>query len=178
MESAPAGNRLQSLFNAHFAFVWRLLRRLGVREDAVDDAAQQVFMVLSAKLDRVEAGRERAFLTGTAMRVASNHRRTQARRVDFSDTDQVEMALDPLPDPEASLEQRRRRALLDRALDSMPDALRVVLVLSELEELTNPEVGQLLGLPLGTVASRLRRARLCFREAAEALRNENGNDDG
>jgi RNA polymerase sigma-70 factor (ECF subfamily) len=173
-QCAPATQdaRLRSLFKSHFGFIWRLLRRLGVHEAITDDATQQVFMILSNKLDQVGSGKERAFLTGTAIRVASNHRRSQSRRIDVADTEVVEAALDRSPDPEASLKQRRRRQLLDRALDGLPDDLRVALVLSELEELSNPQISELLAVPLGTVASRLRRARARFRELAEALRNE------
>lgn len=168
---AMKNNVLRSLFDAHLGFVWRLLRRLGVHEAATDDAAQQVFMIFFDKLGQVEHGKERAFLTGTAIKVASNYRRLQSRRVDVADSEAVEAALDRSPSPEASLKRRRRRELLDRALDALPDEQRLVLVLSELEELSDPQISELLAIPLGTVASRLRRARARFREVAETLRH-------
>jgi RNA polymerase sigma-70 factor (ECF subfamily) len=168
---------LRALFAEHFGFTWRLLRRLGVHEAATDDATQQVFMILSNRLDHIEPGKERAFLTGTAIRVASNYRRAQSRRIDVADTNAVEGAVDHSPNPEISLERRRLRQLLDRALGELPDDLRVVLVLSELEELSDPEISELLNVPLGTVASRLRRARARFRQLADALRNEYDYED-
>src|SRR6187402_3874980 len=84
----PAGthnDRLRAAFDQHFDYVWRLLRRLGVHEASVDDAAQLVFLTLSAKLAQVVLGKERAFLTGTAFRVASNQRRGERRSYERAD---------------------------------------------------------------------------------------------
>ena len=66
---APDATRLRRAFDADFAFTWRYLRRLGLREADADDAAQQAFVILSRRLDDVEPGRERAFLCGTAIRL-------------------------------------------------------------------------------------------------------------
>src|ERR1043165_1590531 len=74
------GDRLSSMFHQHYDFVWRSVRRLGVPEDAVDDAAQEVFVVASRKLDAIGAGKEKAFLFGTAVRVAADTRRALQRR--------------------------------------------------------------------------------------------------
>lgn len=162
--------RLRVAFDQHFDYVWRLLRRLGVREASVDDAAQQVFLTLSAKLSQVAHGKERAFLTGTAFRVASNQRRGERRSSELLAEEPIARAVDPTPNPEELLDASRQRVWLDRTLDRLPIELRAVLVLFELEDLTAPEIAQLLELPVGTVASRLRRARQLFLEAAEELR--------
>jgi len=162
--------RLRAAFHQHFDYVWRLLRRLGVREASVDDAAQQVFLTLSAKLSQVTPGKERAFLTGTAFRVASNQRRGERRSAECIAEEPIARAVDPTPSPEELLDASRQRMWLDRTLDRLPIELRAVLVLFELEDLTAPEIAQLLELPVGTVASRLRRARQLFLEAAEELR--------
>src|SRR5438093_6065586 len=71
-------DRLAAMFEAHFALVWRSLRRLGVHPDAVDDAAQEVFVVASRRLAAIENGKEKAFLLGTALRVAADARRASA----------------------------------------------------------------------------------------------------
>lgn len=168
---ANASNgRLRAAFERHFDYVWRLLRRLGVHESSADDAAQQVFLTLSSKLSQVTPGKERAFLTGTAFRVASNQRRGERRSHEHADEEPIARAVDPTPSPEELLDASRRRAWLDRTLDRLPLDLRAVLVLFELEDLTTPEIAVLLDLPVGTVASRLRRARQLFLEAAEELR--------
>ena len=71
-----ARSRLEVLFATHFDFIWRSLRRFGLSEDRADDAAQQVFMIASRKLDAIREGSERSFLFGTAMRVASDIRKS------------------------------------------------------------------------------------------------------
>lgn len=173
-ENRPTSNtrdrRLRAAFEQHFDYVWRLLRRLGVHESSVDDAAQQVFLTFSAKLSLVVHGKERAFLTGTAFRVASNQRRGERRSHERPEEEPIARAVDPAPSPEELLDASRRRAWLDRTLDRLPLDLRAVLVLFELEDMTAPEIATLLDLPVGTVASRLRRARQLFLEAAEELR--------
>src|SRR5689334_22235625 len=89
---AVAVDRLSEMFHHHYDFVWRSVRRLGVPPDAVDDAAQEVFVVASRKLDSIELGKEKAFLFGTAMRVASDTRRAAQRRRQAPADEQVELA--------------------------------------------------------------------------------------
>jgi RNA polymerase sigma-70 factor (ECF subfamily) len=149
------------LFVAHYAWVWRTLRRLGVPESAVDDAAQQVFLVADGQLDRVSAGRERAYLTGVALRVAANLRRAASRCRESPDEGVGDAAAD-LRDPEQLLDQKQRRELLDRWLDGLPLELRAPFVLFELEGLELSEIAESLEVPLGTVKTRLRRARQLF----------------
>lgn len=163
--------RLRAMVDEHFDFIWRSLRRLGVLPGDVDDCAQQVFVVASRRLDAIAPGSERSFLFGTAMRVASGDRRTRARRREVSlehgaggaDDDpageEAGGAHHPGLSPEDAADQRRARALLDEVLAQMPIDLRTVFVLFELEEMSTPEIAELLEIPGGTAASRLRRAR-------------------
>jgi RNA polymerase sigma-70 factor (ECF subfamily) len=152
--------RLERLIADEYRLVWRLLRRFGVPASGVDDATQQVFLVIAERLDEIRPESERAFAFGTALRVAQGMRRRAAREDGAIDLDQ-RRAQGPLPD-ELS-DQRRACARLDRILDQLPDELRSVFVLFELEGMTSPEIAALTGLALGTVASRLRRARAQFR---------------
>src|SRR5262249_1995398 len=81
--SPPAAQhaaRLRAIVAHHFDPVWRALKRLGVPEAGVDDAAQQVFIVASRRLAEIERGREREYLLGIALRVASDARRALSRR--------------------------------------------------------------------------------------------------
>jgi RNA polymerase sigma-70 factor (ECF subfamily) len=173
---APAGAasydeaRLSTMAAQHFQFVWRSLRRLGVSENAVDDAAQQVFVIAAEKIPRVLPGAERAFLFQTALRVAMSVRRTHAQRREAMLGDPLEDLADPSPLPDADAEQRQRRRWLDELLDGLPMDLRAVFVLYEIEGLDSPEIATLLSIPVGTVASRLRRARETFQREAERLR--------
>ena len=164
-----ADARLRGLVRDQYDFLWRSLRRLGVVEAHVDDAAQQVLLVIARRLDEVREGSERSFLFGTAMRVASDYRKKNARRREVADDVALAAAPSETPDAEELLEQRRARELLDGVLDQMPDELRTVFVLAELEGTTMIEIAELLGIPQGTVASRLRRARALFEEHVEVL---------
>jgi RNA polymerase sigma-70 factor (ECF subfamily) len=162
--------RLRSLVESHFDFVWRSLRRLGVDMGDADDGAQQVFLVVARKLETIEPGAERAFLFGTAMRVASDVRRARKRRREVATDGETAERTDPGPLPDETLDRQRARAVLDEVLEAMPMDLRAVFVLYELEELTVPEIASLLDLPSGTAASRLRRAREEFHRIVTRLR--------
>ena len=159
-----------ALVAEHSRFVWCLLRRLGVQVSYLDDATQQVFIVAARRMDDVPLGRERAFLCGTAVRVASNYRRAAgnygARHVEAS-LDEIQ---NNTPQSDSLLEQMQARRMLDAVLDAMTEDLRTVFVLAEIEGLTAPEVATIVDAPIGTVSSRLRRAREQFRNEAARLR--------
>ena len=170
-DEAPLRTRLVEVVNGHIDLLWRFLRQLGIPECDIDDGVQEVLVVAARKLDRVQAGAERAFLLGTAVRVASTLRRTRRRRRETFDD-----ALPALPDPGASPEDavaaERGRCLLYALLEQMKPELRAVFVLYEIEELTMAEISELLELAPGTVASRLRKARALFEQRARALQGE------
>lgn len=155
------------LVTDHLPFVWRSLRRFGVPPSDVDDAAQRVFMIANERLSSIKPGSERAFLTAVALRVASHARRSNQRREAahqrYSEYQTASLS------PEGFVGKAEARELLDVVLNRMPDDLRSVFVLFELEQLTIDEVAELLSLPRGTVATRLRRARMVFHDAVKSI---------
>lgn len=161
--------RLRRLFDDHYDFVWRYIRRLGLDEADADDAAQRVFLVVSRRLDDVVPSKERSFICGTALRVVHEHRRARGRRWERPVGDCCEEQ-DESAAPDDLADRDRARALLDVALGELPIDLRSVFVLFELEELPVAEIAALLQIPVGTAASRLRRARESFRAAVKRLR--------
>ncbi len=169
--------RLRELVECHFASVWRFVRRLGVSHGDVDDAMQEVILVIARRLDDIVPGRERAFMMSTAYRVASDMRRARLRRAE-TDAEDTEAFADPAPGAHDLLEQRQARQLLDQVLDSLELELRAVFVLYELDGLTMAEIAEALELAPGTVASRLRRARQQFEARVarleKSLRNTGG----
>jgi RNA polymerase sigma-70 factor (ECF subfamily) len=166
---ASERDRVRQLIDEHYAFIWRLLARLGIRADDVDDATQQVFMVLLTRERlKIQPGSERAFLFGIAVRVAREQRRRNEKAKTHSDVD-FESIVHPGLDLEALADQQRARELLDRLIQSIPEELRMIFILFEIEGLPAIEVAALLDIPAGTVASRLRRARQHFREAVKQM---------
>jgi RNA polymerase sigma-70 factor (ECF subfamily) len=159
--AASDQRRLTEMFHQHFDFVWRSVRRLGVLSHAVDDATQEVFMVASRRMDVIERGKEKAFLFGTAVRVASDARRARGRRREDGD-DALEESTGHTPSADELLDQKRAREMLDELIAELPEDTRPVFVLHELESMTMAEIAGCLELPPGTVASRLRRARADF----------------
>lgn len=180
--SAADEARLRTLVRDHHALVFRAVRRLGVNEADADDATQEVFLVLANRLADIEAGKERSFLYSTAARVAANARRSVRRRVAAHDNlENAPRESQPLQDTLS--DQRRAREVLDELLDSLPDDMREVLVLFELKELSVQEIAEVLDVPLGTVGSRLRRARERFQAGISRYRAQmnfrlGGNNDG
>jgi RNA polymerase sigma-70 factor, ECF subfamily len=170
MEAGSPEKRLRELVDAHHDFVWRSLRRLGVPDGDVDDATQKVYSTLARKLDSVRAGAERSYLFQTALRVAADCRRTLRRRREVGGHDEDDQRPDDAPSAEDLVDLQRARKHLDRILDAMSLELRAVFVLFELDEMTMAQIAELLDVPPGTVASRLRRARAEFRREADALR--------
>lgn len=162
-------HRIALLVKQHYDFVWRSLRRLGVRNGDADDAAQHVFLIAARKLEAIRPGCECSYLYQTALRIASDYRRSKKRRTETDFVDQIDSCdpSDTCPNVDELMDLRRARAQLDAILDSMPMDLRAVFVLHELDQSTMADIAVLLEVPAGTVASRLRRARKVFIEAME-----------
>jgi RNA polymerase sigma-70 factor (ECF subfamily) len=72
--------------------------------------------------------------------------------------------------PDDLADRQKARALLDQVLDQMDEKVRAVFVLFELEELSTAQIAEMLELPPGTVASRLRRARESFGAIVKRMR--------
>lgn len=145
------------LYDAHIAFVWRNLRRLGVPDSALDDASQDVFLVLHRRLAELPPDAVRGWLFGVTRRVASDYRRAMARR------GAVALEAAPPMTTEGSVRDRLDAArIVAAALGGLRDEQREVLILADLEQLAAPEISVALGVNLNTVYSRLRLARAEF----------------
>jgi RNA polymerase sigma-70 factor, ECF subfamily len=152
----------EEIYRAHFEFVWRTLRRLGVSESDAQDVCQKVFLVAFRRIAEFEARSSvRTWLCGIALRVVSDYRRSAASRREIS---VGELPSDVTTDAGQlqQVEQLERLAELDAILVQLPLEQRTVLVLFELEEMSGQAIAQLVGVPVGTVRSRLRLARQAF----------------
>gem|GEM_PF-297795 len=152
----------RALYDAHVAFVWRNLRRLGVLDADVEDKCQEVFVVAHRRWEEFsDRGHgPRAWLFQIVLRVASDARRHRRRHPVDPDggVAQDREAVEALQ--AAALARKEALDLLDRALAGVEMGRRAVLVLHEIEQMTAPEIARTLEIPLNTVYSRLRVARV------------------
>jgi RNA polymerase sigma-70 factor (ECF subfamily) len=165
-EAASAALTLERIHGEHFTFIWRSLRGLGVPVLALDDAAQQVLLIVHRRLPEFE-GRStlRSWLFSIAYRVALNHRRALRRR---GPTEPIAEDLEQRSSgPEARAEAREALEFVEQFLAGLPPKKRVLFVLALLEELPAAEVAATLGVPVNTVYSRVRLIRAEFRQALE-----------
>lgn len=166
--SAPDLDRVAALFRDHFGFVRRVLRRCGVAESELDDAAQEVFLVVHRRIDDFEGrASETTWLYAVAVRVASTLRRSASREHARREKAGAQMHALGEADPERELSRREAGALLDRLLDELDGTKRTVFVLAELEGVPVPEIAQIMDANLRTTHSRLRLARKRFNAALE-----------
>ncbi len=155
--------RVEQVVREHFTGVWRLVRRYGLDAADADDVAQRTMMIAAQRIDEIIVGLERPYLYRTALFLTSKVYRDRRRHPQQSLQD-CEEPVDSNPNPEKLLEQRRARSRLDQILSELPGELRAVFLLYELESLNQGEIAATLGIPQGTVSSRLRRARERFAE--------------
>jgi RNA polymerase sigma-70 factor (ECF subfamily) len=160
-----------ALYVEHARFVFRVLRGMGIRDAHLDDAVQDVFVVVHRRLPEFD-GRysHKTWLFEITFRIACDYRRAQKRA-------QVQAVLpddlsDRAPNPAEVSEQQERLRIVSAALDRLADDKRATLVLADIEGMTAPEIATLTQLPLNTVYTRLRRARAEFSAAlAHRLRH-------
>lgn len=171
----------EQVYDEHAAFVWRSLRRLGVPTSSLDDATQDVFVVVHRKLSTFEARSSvRSWLFGIVVHVSRTLRRTARRKRDDArvESDVLEglEAHDEHADPALSAERREAIRVLYELLEGLDDERREVFVMAELEGLTGVEIAEALGgINVNTVHTRLRGARA---DLAKALARRNAQKRG
>jgi RNA polymerase sigma-70 factor (ECF subfamily) len=174
MGATPVATALDvtAVHERHVDFVWKTLQRLGVRPADLEDALQDVFVVVHRRLDSFNGSSLiTTWLFGICLRVAVAHRRrAHVRRERTSAELEVSLEADTEAGPEALAMARERRRQLELVLDSLEPQRRAVFVMFELEDVSAPAIARTLGVPLGTVYSRLAAARADFKKAFERLR--------
>jgi RNA polymerase sigma-70 factor, ECF subfamily len=173
--SAPPASAA-ALYDTHLPVVWRNLRRLGVADEALEDAAQDVFVAVHRRLHTYNpnASSIETWLFGIVIRVVQYHRRSLRRRLArlvrwFQERpfDEASTALD---NPAEIFAKREAARVLDRILSALRDEQREILVLVDVEQLSVPEAASVLGVNVNTAYTRLRAARLRFQRAVDQLR--------
>ena len=172
-DPAPGlANGYEDLFRAHYGRVVRWLSVLGVSQAAVDDVAQEVFIIAHRKFDQLRPDASPAgWLMGIARNVAATHRRG-ARRTAVRERHADEP--NPAPDPEANAMCNQAARLLQDFLETLPEEQRLVFAMYELDGASGSEIAETLGISRHTVHSRVRliREKLARRLARQRARND------
>ena len=162
----------RALYDAHFDFVWRTFRRLGLQEADCYDASQEAFLTIRRKYTLFEARSTlRTWIFGICVGTARNKKRAllRANRGRASDS-----AIASAASQDASAEQavslRDARRLLEEIMGTMSPSLRASFVMFEIEQLSAEDIGEALGIPAATVRSRVRLAREHYDRAVKRLR--------
>ncbi len=168
--AAPAGlePRLEAIYREHHGFVWSSLARLGVPPAHLDDACQDVFLIVFRRLDDFEGRSQlRTWLFSIARRVAFRYRRGAQR----AERKARALALEPprVESLDELLEHKRAATLVLHALNDLDDDKRTAVVLHVLEGMSGPQIAEMLDLPVDTAYSRIKAGRRVLRTRLRAL---------
>jgi RNA polymerase sigma-70 factor (ECF subfamily) len=173
-----------ALYETHLQFAWRNLRRFGVADELLEDAAQDVFVTVHRRWESFDprASSIETWLFGIVIRVAHYHRRTLRRRlarlVPWLSESRLHEVSSGLEGPVEITAKREAVELLDRILDELNEHHREILVLVDVEQIAVPEASAILGINLNTAYTRLRAARQRFQDAVNRLRASEGGRAG
>lgn len=161
-DAKQAPRSLVALHAEHGNFVWATLQRFGIQHPDLEDAFQDVFVVVQQRLPSFDwACPITTWLFAICRRVAASHRRrAHTRRERLGEA--VDDVPDPARGPEEITSRREARLQIEGILEAMDLDRRAVFVMFELEEMPCDEIARLVGIPVGTVYSRLHAARKEF----------------
>jgi RNA polymerase sigma-70 factor, ECF subfamily len=181
MPEAQAGERdaapvLSEVYRAHVDFVWRIVRRLGVADAAVDDVVHDVFLIVQRRLGDYDPRYSmRSWLVGIARRVSKDWFRGRERA-------NARLRLVPprpvVANPEDVAVRTEAADFVRHFLDGLEHEQQMVFMLADVEGMSAPEIARALRVKLPTVYSRLRLARQKFERAVARLRAQQGREDG
>jgi RNA polymerase sigma-70 factor (ECF subfamily) len=163
------GGDLLSIHAEHADFVWLTLQRVGVAPADIEDCLQEVFIVVHQRLGSFDgSSRMTTWLYGICIRVASAYRRRSYRRRERTG-EEVQEAIDEGESPELAASRAEAQDRLRHVLDEMDIEKRALFVMFEIDEVSCEEIAEILGIPIGTVYSRLHSARKEFESALRRL---------
>jgi len=160
-------------YEAYFGVVWRNLCRLGVSRTSVEDAVQDVFLVVHRRWgDFRRESSVRTWVIGICLLVAREYRRRRLRAAQNQEIESGDAI--SLDSPAAAIERLEATRVLMTLLDGLDEPLRSVFVLVELEDLSMTEAAEAIGIPVSTAYKRLANARQQFERALTRRRMHDG----
>lgn len=170
---------MAALYRRHGALIYRFSLRLSQDPSIAEEVTQDVFLALLRQSDRFDPGRAAlsTWLCGIARRLIWKHLERRARHLPIEPPDNEIEAESPDDDPGVALSRKETVEAVQRGIDALPMQWREVIILCEFEEMTYDEAALVLGVPVGTVRSRLHRAKvrlaLLLRGAGVSTSKEN-----
>jgi len=157
------------IYNSYFGFVWSCTRRLGVGEAEMDDVVQEIFIVVHSRLSTLQQPDSlRSWIYGIIRRSVSTYHRAKRTKITSTTlSSEPEIQYPQQPSPQQLAEQSDQVQLLWSLLEKIDAPKREVFVLTEIDELTAPEIAAAIDVPINTVYSRLRAARQELEEALQ-----------
>jgi RNA polymerase sigma-70 factor, ECF subfamily len=170
---AMAKADFEAIYETEFSYVWKALRRLGVRRVDLEDAAHDVLVVAYRRRADYDPSRPlRPWLFGICLRVALERRRST--HADEPLSEQRDDPPDPSAGPDERLAAEQGRRLVINMLQALDMDKRAVLILHDLDGQATPAIAEALGIPLNTAYSRLRLARAELAAEVRRLRLRRG----
>jgi RNA polymerase sigma-70 factor (ECF subfamily) len=172
-------NAFDDLIRRYEKKVYNFAFRLSGNYDEANDVASETFVRVYNALHNFRG--DSSFITWL-FRITTNvyldeRKRKRARpyesldeMIELDETTVVRQIEDPSPTPAESLEKQESGDMLQQAINSLPEYQRMMIVMYHTENRSYEEIAEVLDLPIGTVKSRLNRARLSLREKLEPLR--------
>ena len=147
-------------------FVFRVAYAVLLNVADAEDVVQETFLKLYRNRGWQKIENERAFLARVVWRIAVDRRprAAESAKSAYADADDLPDAPSPQPGPEQILLAADRHTIVHSMIDALPEQLRLPLVLSAYDELNSREIGRVMGIPEGTVRTRLQRARQLLRQ--------------
>ena len=172
---AGSGEAMAAIYRRHGGLVYRFTLQMSRNETVAEEITQEVFLALLTQMDRFDAGKGAlsTWLCGIARRQLWKHleRNDSAVLFDLDDEGAAELG-SPNDGPAEVLLRSEAVAAVRAGMNELPPVLREVVILCALEEMSYEEAAQVLNVPVGTVRSRLHRAKA---RLADLLRGEMAN---
>jgi RNA polymerase sigma-70 factor, ECF subfamily len=179
---SPGKLDLVGIYDSQKDFVWLTLQRMGIRHPDLEDVFQDVFVIAHRRLHTYNPeAKLSAWLYGICLRSVAAHRRRAFRRRERVDGSEASVARPgtehwhaQVAAPDERVQELERQVALIELLDTLDPEHRVVVVMFEVEEHSCQHISELIGVPVGTVHSRLHTARRKLAQAAARMRQQRG----